>query len=60
MRIFTFIIPFGTVNYLPLRYLLGLSSQAWLAASPLAGFLFLLPCILVWRAGVRHYQSAGS
>ncbi|MCK9253341.1 MAG: ABC transporter permease [Clostridiales bacterium] len=60
MRIFTFIIPFGTVNYLPLRYLLGLSSQTWLAATPLAGFLFLLPCILVWRAGVRHYQSAGS
>ena len=61
MRFFTFVIPFGTVNYLPLRWLLGRpDSQAWHALTPLLGLLFLVPCIWLWRVGVRKYQSAGS
>ena len=61
-RFFTFIIPFGCMNYLPLLYLTGRAGQ-WpylYMLMPLAGFLFLLPCALVWRIGVRHYSSAGS
>lgn len=61
MRFFTFVIPFGTVNYLPLRWLLGRpDSQAWHAVTPLLGLLFLIPCVLLWRYGVKKYQSAGS
>ena len=61
MRFFTYVIPFGTVNYLPLNYLLGRGgSQHWHAFLPLASVFFLLLCIQVWRLGVRHYQSAGS
>lgn len=61
MWFFTFVIPFGTVNYLPLRWLLGRSgSQAWHAVTPLLGLLFLIPCVLLWRYGVKKYQSAGS
>lgn len=61
MRFFTYVIPFGAVNYLPLRYLLGHNGSApWQAFIPLASLVFLIPCILAWRAGVRHYQSAGS
>lgn len=61
MRFFTFVIPFGTVNYLPLRWLLGRpDSQTWHAFTPLLGLLFLIPCVLLWRYGVRKYQSAGS
>ena len=60
--VFTFIIPFGTINYLPLQYLLGkIDGSGWLYAFiPLLGALFILPCILVWRIGVRKYSSAGS
>jgi len=59
---FTFIIPFGTINYLPLQYLLGkIGGIGWLYAFiPLLGSLFIFPCILVWKFGVRKYSSAGS
>jgi ABC-2 type transport system permease protein len=61
-RFFTFIIPFGCVNYLPLMYLTGRAENAPLfhMLAPLAGFVFILPCLLAWRAGVRHYASSGS
>ena len=60
--VFTFVIPFGTINYLPLQYLLGkIDGIGWLyALIPLAGALFILPCIIAWRVGVRKYSSAGS
>ena len=60
--IFTFIIPFGTINYLPLQYLLGkIDGIGWLYAFiPLLGSLFIIPCIFAWRFGVRKYSSAGS
>lgn len=59
---FTFVIPFGCVNYLPMLYILGRADgpAAGYMALPLAGALFLLPCLLVWRVGVRHYRSTGS
>jgi ABC-2 type transport system permease protein len=60
-RFFTFIIPFGLVNYLPLQYILDKPGNSpWQALLPLAAFLFLIPCVLLWRLGVRHYQSSGS
>lgn len=62
-RFFTFIIPFGCSNYLPLLYILdrtGESSALIYALAPLGGMVFLLPCLLVWRIGVRHYRSTGS
>lgn len=59
---FTFIIPFGCVNYLPLLYLLDKAdgNEIVYMLTPLAGLLFLIPCLLVWRIGVRHYRSTGS
>jgi ABC-2 type transport system permease protein len=60
-RFFTFVIPFGTVNYLPLQYLLDRpGSSSWHAFVPLLALLFLIPCGLLWRYGVSRYQSAGS
>jgi len=62
MRFFTFIIPFGCFNYLPLLYLTNrVGGSGWLyMLTPLLGMGFLLPCIIVWRIGVRHYLSTGS
>jgi ABC-2 type transport system permease protein len=61
-RFFTFIVPFGCVNYLPLMYLSGRAFRYPLLymVMPGLGFLFLIPCILIWRLGVRHYTSSGS
>ena len=62
VKFFTFIIPFGAVSYLPLLSILDRADgPAWLyMLMPLAGVLFVLPCLLVWRFGVRHYRSTGS
>lgn len=59
---FTFLIPFGCVSYIPLLYILDRVSgnEILYMLSPLAGFLFLIPCIIVWQFGVRHYRSTGS
>lgn len=59
-RFFTFIIPFGCVNYLPLLYILGRVDGILHMLAPLYGILFLIPCIIIWRFGVRHYRSTGS
>jgi ABC-2 type transport system permease protein len=60
---FTFVIPFGCVNYLPLLYILDKvhgGNAIYYMLAPLAGVLFLIPCLLVWQVGVRHYRSTGS
>jgi ABC-2 type transport system permease protein len=62
-RFFTFIIPFGCTNYFPLLYLLDRTNgrtELLHILAPLWGIAFLLPCLLVWRFGVRHYLSTGS
>ncbi len=62
VRFFTYVIPFGTVNYLPLKYILGkVSGNDFIhMLIPVAGSLFILPCFFIWQIGVRHYRSTGS
>jgi ABC-2 type transport system permease protein len=61
-QFFTFVIPFGTVNYLPLMFILGKNNATSIDYMfiPLAGVLFIIPCLFVWRFGVKHYKSTGS
>ncbi|PEC48367.1 hypothetical protein COJ46_09830 [Bacillus sp. AFS077874] len=61
-KFFTFVIPFGCVNYLPLMYILDKTEgKAYLyMLSPVVGIIFIIPCLLVWNIGVRHYRSTGS
>ncbi|MDL2206581.1 ABC-2 family transporter protein, partial [Eubacteriales bacterium OttesenSCG-928-N13] len=61
-RFFTFVIPFGCFNYLPLLYITGRASgfAPMYALAPLIGMLFIVPCILVWNHGAKHYLSTGS
>lgn len=61
-RFFTFVIPFGCVNYLPLMYVLGRvkGSGILYMLSPLGGIVFILPCLVIWHIGVKHYRSTGS
>jgi ABC-2 type transport system permease protein len=58
----TFVLPFGCFNYLPLLWLLRKPGGDLVVAlaAPWAALLFLVPCALAWRWGVRHYLSTGS
>jgi ABC-2 type transport system permease protein len=63
--LFTYAIPIGCVNYFPGIAILGHPDPfgtpacvGWIV--PLAGPVFLVLCLLVWRFGVRHYRSTGS
>ncbi len=60
MRLCTFVVPYTLVQYYPLQYVLGRSQNGLLIIAPLGTILFLGLCAIVWRAGIRHYQSAGS
>jgi ABC-2 type transport system permease protein len=61
-KFFTFVIPFGTVNYLPLMFILDKveGNTILYMLTPLLGLLFIIPCILIWGIGVKHYKSTGS
>lgn len=63
-RFFTYVIPFGCANYLPLKVLLDRTSETdnilLHSLAPLWGMAFLLPALYIWKLGVRHYRSTGS
>jgi len=59
LLVLTFLVPLALVQHWPLQYLLG-RGPAWYGALPAAALLFLIPCALLWRLGVRHYRSTGS
>lgn len=59
-RFFTYVVPLGLVNYLPLNYVLGHGGGPVSILAPVGAVVFVIPCLLVWRFGVRHYRSTGS
>lgn len=59
LLILTFLVPLALIQHWPLQYLLD-RGPAWYGLLPLASLLFLIPCTLLWRLGVRHYRSTGS
>lgn len=56
----TFVVPYALVQYYPLMYLLGRGGGPLAMLLPILATLFLIPCWLLWRFGVRHYKSTGS
>lgn len=58
--IFTFVIPYASVNYYPLLYLLGKSDNILYLFSPLLVIIYLIPCFLAFKIGLKHYSSTGS
>lgn len=60
LRFLTYIVPLALVQYYPFLYLSGRAEHTYYMFLPLAGFFFLIPCLLFWRFGVRHYKSTGS
>lgn len=57
---FTYIIPFGFVNYYPLLFILGKESSKMLIISPLITVLYLIPSILIFYKGTKRYTSVGA
>ena len=56
----TVIVPYALIQYYPLLYLLGRTTSLWNMVMPLFAVIFLIPCYVLWRIGVRHYKSSGS
>ncbi|MDE7324269.1 MAG: ABC-2 family transporter protein [Lachnospiraceae bacterium] len=56
----TFIIPYALVQYYPLLYILDKRTAMVYMFLPLAACWFFIPAVLLWRFGVRCYQSSGS
>jgi len=59
LLILTFLVPLALVQHWPLLFLFD-RGPAWYGFLPVLSLLFLLPCALLWRLGVRHYRSTGS
>jgi len=60
LRFCTYVIPYTLVQYYPLQFLLGRTSQWLLSFAPFGIVLFLGICYLIWLFGVRNYKSCGS
>jgi ABC-2 type transport system permease protein len=60
LKFLTYAIPLALIQYYPLTYLLGRSQNPIHAFCPLFSLAFLLPCMLLWKLGLRHYRSTGS
>ena len=58
--VFTFIIPYAFINYYPLLYFLDKTNNTLYMFSPLLVLLFLVPCLLSFKIGLKHYSSTGS
>lgn len=56
----TIMIPYALVQYYPLLYLLDRKTSVVYIFLPLVAVVFLVPCYLLWKFGVRHYKSSGS
>ena len=57
---FTFIIPFGFVNYYPLLFILGKEINKIFIFSPMITLLYLIPSIIIFYKGMKRYSSVGS
>jgi ABC-2 type transport system permease protein len=64
-RFFIFVIPLACISYFPALAILEKADplgmprflQWW---SPMAGLIFLVVTLQLWKIGVRHYRSTGS
>lgn len=60
LQICTFLIPIALVQYYPLLYLLDRNAKRWYMFLPLLAIVFIIPCYMLWKIGLKHYKSTGS
>lgn len=59
-KFFTYILPLAFVNYYPLLYVIGRTNNKWYMITPFVALLFVIPCYIVWKLGLKRYKSIGS
>lgn len=57
---FTYIIPFGLINYYPLLYIIGKNDNPLFIFLPLLVLLYTPICILIFNKAIKKYTSTGS
>ncbi|WP_205325712.1 ABC transporter permease [Glycomyces sp. YM15] len=55
----TWAVPLAFVNYIPVRILTGALPAWWLAIPPMVALVLFGAAVLVAKAGLRRYESAG-
>lgn len=60
LRFFTYIIPLALFQYYPFLYLISRSEGMVFMFLPLVGFIFMMPCYIFFKFGVKKYKSTGS
>ncbi|MDR1001427.1 MAG: ABC-2 family transporter protein [Clostridiales bacterium] len=60
LKFLTYVIPLALFQYYPLLYLLGREQSKLYMAMPVIALIFLIPCYLFFRFGLRRYKSTGS
>lgn len=58
--IFTYIIPITIVNYYPIKYLTGATTNIIYIFLPLLSIIFFIISILIFNQGIKKYNSTGS
>ena len=57
---FTYILPIALVNYFPLLYVIGKANNKFYMFLPIMSVLFVIPCYIDWKIGLKKYRSTGS
>lgn len=60
LKFCTYVVPYALVQYYPFLYLIDRVHEPFYIFIPLLAILFLVPCLILWKIGVRHYKSSGS
>ena len=60
LKFFTFVIPHALIQYYPLMYVLGKTTNRFYMFTPFIAMLFVIPSYMFWRFGVKKYKSNGS
>ncbi|QSX04700.1 ABC-2 family transporter protein [Sedimentibacter sp. zth1] len=60
LKFYTYVIPLACVQYYPLMYLLNKTDNIINMFTPIMGIVFLIPSLIFWKIGLKHYKSTGS
>lgn len=58
--LFTYVLPFGFIGYYPAMYLLGKTEMCVPVVMPLVTAVVVCAAGLIWRAGMKTYDSTGT
>lgn len=60
LKFFTYFVPYSLVQYYPFLYLIGKTNSKLYMLLPIVASFFIVPSLVIWKIGVRHYKSIGS